>query len=30
MTACTERHQAAPTGGLAREGRKGMQMEGTA
>ena len=27
MTACTERHSAAPADGLAGEGRKGMAME---
>jgi len=27
MTACTERHQAAPNGGLAGEGQKGMTKE---
>lgn len=30
MTACTERHPAAPPDGLAGEGRKGMPKEGTA
>jgi hypothetical protein len=30
MTACTERHPAAQTDGLAGEGQKGMQKEGTA
>jgi hypothetical protein len=30
MTACTERHPAAPTDGLAGEGLKGMPEEGTA
>ena len=30
MTACTERHPAAPAGGLAGEGRKGMHKEDTA
>jgi hypothetical protein len=27
MTACTERHPAAPSDGLAGEGRKGMHKE---
>jgi hypothetical protein len=27
MTACTERHPAAPANGLAGEGRKGMTRE---
>jgi hypothetical protein len=27
MTACTERHPAAPADGLAREGQKGMTKE---
>jgi hypothetical protein len=27
MTACTERHPAAPNNGIAREGRKGMAKE---
>jgi len=30
MTACTERHSAAPADGLAGEGQKGMPEEGTA
>jgi hypothetical protein len=30
MTACTERHPAAPSNGLAGEGQKGMPKEGTA
>jgi hypothetical protein len=30
MTACTERHSAAPTDGLAGEGQKGMPKEETA
>jgi hypothetical protein len=30
MTACTERHPAAPGNGLAGEGQKGMPKEGTA
>jgi hypothetical protein len=30
MTACTERHFAAPDNGLAGEGRKGMPEEGSA
>lgn len=30
MTACTERHRAAPAAGVAGEGRKGMPKEGTA
>jgi len=30
MSACTERHTAAPDDGLAGEGQKGMPMEGTA
>jgi hypothetical protein len=30
MTACTERHPAAPIDGIAGEGRKGMPTEGTA
>jgi hypothetical protein len=30
MTACTERHPAAPMDGLAREGQKGMSQEGSA
>jgi hypothetical protein len=30
MTACTERHPAAPDDGLAGEGRKGMLEDGTA
>jgi hypothetical protein len=30
MTACTERHPAAPADGLAGEGQKGMPEEGTA
>ena len=30
MTACIERHPAAADDGLAREGQKGMQLEGTA
>jgi len=30
MTACTERHRAAPNNGLAGEGQKGMPQEGTA
>ena len=29
MTACTERHPAAPTDGLAGEGQMGMHKEGT-
>jgi hypothetical protein len=29
MTACTERHSAAPEDGLAGEGRKGMPKVGT-
>jgi hypothetical protein len=29
MTACTERHLAAPNNGLAGEGQKGMPKEGT-
>jgi len=28
MTACTERHPAAPDNGLAGEGQKGMPKEG--
>jgi hypothetical protein len=30
MTACTERHRAAPNEGVAGEGQKGMPKEGTA
>jgi hypothetical protein len=30
MTACTERHVAAPNNGIEGEGRKGMPKEGTA
>jgi hypothetical protein len=30
MTACTERHPAAPNNGVAGEGQKGMSKEGTA
>ena len=30
MTDCTERHPAAPSRGIAGEGQKGMQKEGTA
>jgi hypothetical protein len=30
MTACTERHPAAPIDGIAGEGQKGMPKEGTA
>ena len=30
MTACTERHMAAPTAGVGGEGQKGMPKEGTA
>ena len=30
MTACTERHTAAPDHSLAGEGQKGMHKEGTA
>jgi len=30
MTACTERHTAAPNDDLAGEGQKGMPKEGTA
>ena len=30
MTACTERHPAAPMDGLAGEGQKGMREAGTA
>jgi len=30
MTACTERHPAAPTDGLAGEGQKGMPKVDTA
>jgi hypothetical protein len=30
MTACTERHSAAPRRDLAGEGQKGMPKEGTA
>jgi hypothetical protein len=30
MTACTERHPAAPADGIAGEGQKGMHKEGTA
>lgn len=30
MNACTERHPPAPMDGLAGEGRKRMQMAGTA
>jgi hypothetical protein len=30
MTACTERHPAAPANGIAGEGQKGMTKEGTA
>jgi hypothetical protein len=30
MTACTERHPAAPRRGIAGEGQKGMRKEGTA
>jgi hypothetical protein len=30
MTACTERHPAAPVDGIAGEGQKGMPKEGTA
>ena len=30
MTACTERHPAAPDNGDAGEGQKGMPKEGTA
>jgi hypothetical protein len=29
MTACTERHPAAPIDGVAGDGRKGMPEEGT-
>jgi len=29
MTACTERHCAAPDNGIAGEGQKGMPKEGT-
>jgi hypothetical protein len=29
MTACTERHPAAPIDGIAGEGQKGMPKEGT-
>jgi hypothetical protein len=29
MTACTERQPAAPIGGVAGEGQKGMPKEGT-
>jgi hypothetical protein len=30
MTACTERHPAAPINGMSGEGQKGMPKEGTA
>jgi hypothetical protein len=30
MTACTERHPAAPNDGITGEGQKGMPKEGTA
>jgi hypothetical protein len=30
MTACTERHPAAPIDGVPGEGQKGMPKEGTA
>jgi hypothetical protein len=30
MTACTERHPAAPNAGIAGEGQKGLPKEGTA
>jgi hypothetical protein len=30
MTACTERHTAAPNDDMAGEGKKGMPKEGTA
>jgi hypothetical protein len=30
MTACTERHPAAPANGIAGEGQKGMTKVGTA
>jgi hypothetical protein len=30
MTACTERHPAAPDNGLAGEGQKGIPKEGSA
>jgi len=30
MTACTERHRAAPSNDMAGEGQKGMPKEGTA
>jgi len=30
MTACTERHSAAPDNGVAGEGQKGMRKVGTA
>jgi hypothetical protein len=30
MTACTERHPAAPADGVEGEGQKGMPEEGTA
>jgi hypothetical protein len=30
MTACTERHPAAPNDGIAGEGQKDMPKEGTA
>jgi hypothetical protein len=30
MTACTERHPAAPNDGIAGEGQKGMPKESTA
>ena len=30
MTACTERHTAAPAGNIAGEGQKGMRKVGTA
>jgi len=30
MTACTERHPAAPNDGVPREGQKGMPKAGTA
>jgi hypothetical protein len=30
MTACTERHSAAPIDGVAGEGQKGMPMGGSA
>jgi hypothetical protein len=30
MTACTERHPAAPDNGLVGEGQKGMHKEGSA